>query len=257
MKAWRHYNTQRLSSTQKYVSRLPGATGIYLSEATGCPRKASLRILKYPAARKSEAQQQAMASGIKGEEKVILVLEAMGWRITRQYTLQTRWGNGKIDALVDARDSVSLGDLYIDRPIVVEVKTTTLDQQKWLPKLDHKDQCLLYMGLLAAEDHQIPFGEVTYLLKPRHDDNDSEKEKIVSYPIAYDQERFLWLISQLDLIDSHVRQKKPVPLELAGYKSPDKVPCQYPNGSRCGYWQICYGNDDRELIGAGQTVMEF
>jgi hypothetical protein len=258
MKAIRYYNTKRLESTQRRVPRLPGSTGIFLSEATGCPRKASLRLLKYTAAKGNEFSQTAMLGGIKGEEKVILILEAAGWDVTRQYTLQTRWGNGKIDALIDARDGVSSApmDLYVDRPIVVEIKTYSGDI-KWLPRREHVDQCLLYMGLLHLEDNgPVPFGEVTYLLKKAHDD-DKENDKIASYPVEWNPERFQYLTHQLDLIDDHVKRGEPVPLTLAGEKSADKPPCQYPNAGRCVYYHHCYGAGTRQLVASGQTTMEF
>jgi hypothetical protein len=257
MKAIRYYNTRRLESTQRRVPRLPGSTGIYLSEATGCPRKASLRLLKYTAAKHSQYSQTAMLSGIKGEEKIILMLEAAGWNVTRQYTLQTRWGNGKIDALVDARDSASLADIYVDRPIVVEIKTYSGDI-KWLPRREHVDQCLLYMGLLMLEDGQVPFGEVTYLLKKSHDaDDDKENDKIASYPVAWNSERFRYLTHQLDLIDDHVKRGEPVPLSLAGEKSADKPPCQYPHAGKCVYFRHCWESNTKVLVASGQTTMEF
>lgn len=266
LKAWRFYGDKKRTSENVRTPRLPGATGIYLSEATGCPRKASLRLLKYTASARTQFSRQAMDSGIRGEEKIILVLEAVGWNVERQYPLQTKWGNGKIDALVDARDSAALGDFYLDRPIVVEIKTSTLDQLKNLPWESHTDQCLLYMGLVAYEDYGrpsskdnptfesfIPFGEVTYLLKRSHDDNTGVGEKVVSFPVPWNEARFKYLTDKLDLIQDHVKRGIPVPIQLAGEVSKDRPPCQYPNAGKCSFFHHCYGNGNMQT----QHTMEF
>lgn len=254
LKAWRYYTRRQQEDRNRRIPRLPGSTGIYLSEATGCPRKASLRILKYPASKKSDFSQAAMLSGIKGEEKVILVLEAVGWNVERQHTLQTKYGNGKIDVLADVRDSPSLEEEYVDRPVVVEIKTSTIDRQKWLPQRDHMDQCLLYMGLIGEQDGVIPFGEVAYLLKSDHEKDGDEK--FISYPVEWDEARYKYLIGQLDLIDGHVRQGIPVPLELVQPKEQDKPPCNYPKTGKCVYWQVCWGNQ-ANIQHIHQNIMEF
>lgn len=262
LRAIRWHAERRNAANDQRIQRLPGANRIYLSEATGCPRKASLRLLKYPASQRSQFSQQAMASGLRGEEKVILMLEAAGWDVNRQHPVQTKWGNGKIDAYC-----IPDYDDLLDRPLVVEIKTSKLDMVQRLPWPDHKDQCLLYMGLMANYhvylenstdldfNGAIPFGEVTYLLKQDHSDDNSE-ERITSYPIQWDAARFQYLIGQLDLIDTHVRKGEPVPLELAGKKAKDRIPCVYPNAGKCAYWNVCYG-DAGGSVAAGQTVMEF
>lgn len=247
MQAWRKYTNKLVEIDQRArrTPRMDGAVGIYLSEATGCPRKASLRLLKYPAAKRNQYSYQAMASGIKGEEKVALVLEACGWKVRRQEPLVTKYGNGRIDLLVDLDDTTS--DLYHTPLMVIEIKTSTLDRLKWLPQKDHVEQCLLYMGVIH---HQTafppPLGEVVYLLKQAHDATDDQQEKIATFPVAWDEQRFEYLIGQLDLIDTHVRQRTPVPLELAGDVRPDKPPCAYPRAGQCQFWQHCWGQTQVE-----------
>jgi hypothetical protein len=252
MQAWHEY-TDKLKEgnrASKAVPRLPGSTGIYLSEATGCPRKASLRILRYKSAPFSAQSQVNMASGIKGEEKIALVLEARGWSLERQYPLQTKYGNGRIDILADIREWDAE---YRDKPLILEIKTTTLATLPHLPRAYHVDQCLLYMGFMRQDTGIVPLGEVTYLLKQEHSKSDGV-EKVTSFPVEWNPERFAYLISQLDLIDSHVRQNIPVPIELAGLVAPDKPPCLYPNNGKCGYFAHCWGGPVRERE---QETMEF
>lgn len=199
-----------------------------------------------------------MAAGIKGEEKICLVLEAQGWEIQRQYPLQTKYGNGRIDVLARIGDSASIPRLNIDDlPLVIEIKTTTIDQLKWLPRVDHVDQCLLYMGIIAGylDDGPpltVPFGEVTYLLKKDHE-NDKE-DKITSYPIEWNIERFRYLAAKLELIDSHVRKREPVPLDMCEKTDPAKPPCAYPNAGKCVYWDHCHG---KVLTTTEQETAEF
>lgn len=255
LEAWRNYTgkLREIEQKSKRVPRLPDATGIYLSEATGCPRKASLRLLKYPAAPISKNRQVAMSSGIKGEEKIALVLEAMGWDIERQYPVQTRYGNGRIDVLAHLNADNSTHVDY-HNTLIVEIKTSLLSRLKWLPQKDHTDQCLLYMGFMRAvfEDADSILGEVVYLLKESHDARNDSNEKIVAFPVEWDGERFDYLIGQLDLIDEHVRKRVPVPLELAGSVTPEKPPCAYPNAGQCQYWANCWGDshfsDTHDLV---------
>lgn len=268
LRAVRWHAQRRQTADNQRIGLLPGANRIYLSEATGCPRKASLRLLKYPASQRSQFSQQAMASGLRGEEKILLLLEAAGFDVQRQYPVQTKWGNGKIDAFCNPIESASTEGLYLDRPLVVEIKTSKIDHVNRLPWEDHKDQCLLYMGLIAGyHDYlisstdrdfngQIPYGEVTYVLKKEHTDDVSE-EKITSYPVEWNAARFQYLINKLDLIDTWVRQRKPVPMELAGKRDKDRIPCQYPNAGKCAYWNVCYGGENSDTMAAEQAVMEF
>lgn len=253
LEAWRNYTgkLREIEQQAKRVPRLPDATGIYLSEATGCPRKASLRLLRYPAAPISKNRQVAMSSGIKGEEKIALVLEAMGWDIERQYPVQTKYGNGRIDVLAH----LGANPFIINNPtqkLVVEIKTSLLSRLKWLPQRDHVDQCLLYMGFMKVVFENDILGEVVYLLRESHDATTDANEKIACFPVEWDGERFDYLIGQLDLIDEHVRRREPVPLELVSGVQPDKPPCAYPNAGQCQYWSNCWGRtqptDTHELV---------
>jgi Holliday junction resolvase-like predicted endonuclease len=242
---------------------LPGATGIYLSEATGCPRKATLRLLKYPAAALSAQSRVNITSGMKGEEKVALVLEAAGWSVHRQAPIQTRFGNGKIDLL--AQETPRFTADPVGREVIVEVKTSTLGALNWLPRAEHVDQALLYQGYTALRrlglaDERAPAlvgevvtntegvflpTEVVYLLRADHSDAATgdavDKEQIVAFPVPWDRARWLHLIGQLELIDAHKRRGVPVPLDLAGERDPGTAPCAYPHTGRCVFWEHCWG----------------
>jgi CRISPR/Cas system-associated exonuclease Cas4 (RecB family) len=232
MQAWRQYTgkLRDVESRSRSVRRLPGATGIYLSAATGCPRKESLRLLKYTAAPFSAQSKSNMAIGVKSEEKPALVLEAAGWRLKRQEPVQTKYGNGRIDIL---------GYPPSGEEVIIEIKTSTLGSLNYLPRREHLDQTILYMGFLHEESPTVPLGELIYIL--RSEQNGEHKEQIKVFVVEWDRLRFEYLIERLELIDSHVKNGEPVPLEMCKDVAPDKAPCSYPNTGKCVYFEHCWG----------------
>lgn len=227
MRTWKEYaariNDQKTRARR--TPRLDGSNRIYLSAITGCPRKETLRILGYKRTDHSAASLVNMQSGIKGEEKVAVVLEANGYQVTRQYVVQTIYGNGQAD--IYATHST------LEHPLIVEVKTSTFSRMQYLPQRDHLDQALLYIGFL-----KLPRAELVYLLKQSHDDASGD-EKIVSYVVEHDEIRFNELVTILDAVDLAVKLRQPLPVP-SEYES-NKSPCEYPGTGRCVYWENCYG----------------
>lgn len=234
MDAWRQYTGTLRESDHRARStpRRPGAVGIYLSAATGCPRRESFRLLKYPAERTSADKQAIFDIGIRSEEKIALVLAGAGWKIERQYPLQTGWGNGRIDILAYPPG--------LDRELIIEIKSTKLDQLKWLPRKEHVQQCLLYMGEWA-QTHPMPLGEVVYVLRAEN----GGTEKVTAYPVEWNADEFKRLMDKLNLIEQYVKDGEPVPIEMCGDVKSDKPPCKYSENNRCQYWLHCWGNGQR------------
>jgi hypothetical protein len=173
-----------------------------------------------------------MDLGVKNEEKIALVLAGAGWHIERQYPLQTKYGNGRIDIL-----AYPPGTAF---ELVIEIKSTKLDQLKWLPRKEHVQQCLLYMGI-RAQTHPMPLGEVVYILRSEN----SGPEKVTAYTVEWDKEEFKRLLEKLDLIDTYVKESQPVPIEMCGDMKKDKPPCKYSENNHCQYWLHCYGDGKR------------
>jgi hypothetical protein len=237
---WRHYK-QRLSvieQASRRAPRHPAGGRVYLSEATGCGRKATLRLLRFQATPFSGQSNANIARGLHDEEIIALIYEAHGYRVTRQAPVITPYGNGKIDVLVQERqrEGTSIA------PVIVEAKSATSEQQRWLPREHHVAQALLYLGFYVPEGgdivhptavaHQLGYtAEVAYYL--------NDIEQVIAYAVEWDPEAFAHLERALAKIDTAHRAG--VPLPVPGNYADNKPPCEFPNTGRCQYWEHCWG----------------
>lgn len=240
---WRRYLARIQEAQRVRTPHLPQSAHIYLSEATGCERKATLRLLRYPAAEHSYQSQLNIRGGLTGEEKVAVVLEAEGCTVVRQVGVQTEYGNGKIDLLVYAPSSTHEED-----GVIVEVKTSTVDKAPWLPRREHVDQVLLYQAFYQSvrltpdvRTWQVLPAELVYLLRTLDADGQVVEggDKLQTYPVAWDAERFLGLEARLRAIRDGVQAGEPLPIPPT--YTPGSPPCAFPHTGRCVYWAHCWG----------------
>jgi hypothetical protein len=174
-----------------------------------------------------------MDLGVRNEEKIALVLAGAGWHIERQYPIQTKYGNGRIDIL-----AYPPGTPF---ELVIEIKSTKLERLKWLPQKEHIQQCLLYMGILREQNFTSPIGEVVYILRSEN----NGPEKVTAYTVEWDADEFKRLIDKLDLINEYIKTGEPVPISKCGDIRKDKPPCTYSENNRCQYFLHCYGDGKR------------
>lgn len=216
---------------------------IYLSEAGGCARRTTLRLLKYPQAPASDAQRASWGRGLLWESYLTLLWSA--WhpkRVARQALVQTPYGNGKIDIFVNydlPMADPGSGELPTLHPHIVEVKTKEAKAKPWLPTEEHLNQLTMYLHFYnnisidgAAYVGPRPTGELVYGIV--------DTNEVLSFAVAYDAERAARLIAWLDSVQQAVWKRAPllVPSEYA----PDKFPCGGESWA-CNYAAHCWGAD--------------
>jgi hypothetical protein len=221
---WHQYLTrlQQAEQQARATPRLPGAVGVVLSDAVVCARRASLRALRVPAAAPSAAALASMQAGVQAEERLALLLEAHGWHLARQVPVQTPYGNGRIDLVV-----------HQPHRLLLEIKTVALTSLPYLPRPEHVDQLLLYMGYYPAD---TPWeGELVYWLR-----SETQPDQLKAFAVAWDAARFAQLTDRLALIAQYVQQEQAVPLTACPEMQAHRPPCRYSAANRCAYWAHCW-----------------
>ncbi|BDG61893.1 PD-(D/E)XK nuclease family protein [Caldinitratiruptor microaerophilus] len=193
---------------------------IRLSEAGGCPRKQTLRILGYPAEEVTDRQLGIFEAGDYWEDYLFHTWsELYPRRVRRQVPVRTPYGVGHIDLWVAPERHI------------VECKTTQAKSRDYLPMDQHLAQVQMYLHFWGR--HRSATAEVAYVIK--------ETAEVVSFPVQYNRYWAEELEEGLRRIAQHVTEGRPAPVP-EGY-SPDSFPCGWGDG-RCPYWSHCWGDDD-------------
>jgi len=205
---------------------------LHLSQAGGCARKETLRLLGYPAEPTPSTMQERWDQGKFWEEFVAALWQAeYGSEIMRQVPLETDYGIGYIDVL-----RIQTGTRLDDDPVsgyhIIEIKTTTSDKRNWLPDKGYIDQLMLY-GHFFGEHHTNVTLELVYFVM--------DTREILSYPVEMDRERVGVLLSWLHMVQFAVQDKDPLPVQ-AGYR-PNKFPCSWLTAKvpgHCAFYDHCW-----------------
>lgn len=225
---------------------------IYLSEAGGCERKSTLRLLRFPQDQPTDAQRASWARGLLWESYLTLLWAA--WypkRTARQANVRTPYGNGKIDLFVnyDAPDSLRACAAeptaveYImgcqqrgEYPHILEIKTKEAKAKPFLPDPAHVNQTLMYMHFYECiEINGVqykgprPTGELAYGI--------IDTNEVLSFPVEYDAERANELEAWLQRVQQATWARTPLP--IPGDYAPDHYPCGGESW-RCNFARHCW-----------------
>lgn len=196
------------------------STEIRLSEAGGCARRQTLRILGYPAAPHSERQLAIFSVGDLWEDWLAAIWQRRyPGQVERQVGVPTPFGTGHIDLWV------------APERLIVECKTTREASRPYLPLAEHVSQVTLYLHYWGLERDAA--AEIAYVLK--------ETGEVISIPVEYDADRAARLVRRLERIQQAVTAGTPLPVPTR--YAADRFPCAWKDG-RCQYWQHCWGGKD-------------
>lgn len=201
---------------------------IRISELGGCLRKATLRILDYPADSPTEQQLAIFAAGDAGEARVVrLWMDRFPRQCRRQVPVS--W------SLPDGTRGTGHIDLWVS-PLrrIVESKTTKAASRPYLPLPEHVLQVTGYLHWWGIE-HGAREAEIAYLIK--------ETGEIVSFIIPYDPERARELVDRAMTIAAAVRAGEPLPIPADHV--PSRFPCSWTTQDGqtafCPFWRTCWG----------------